>query len=196
MRAKTIIAHVLFVTAGLALILLVPFLFTDTFKSLAAGGGVDAVTSASVIIDQPAGEYLVFVNKELHPDKEKLAEWIRFFNGEEISYIFEDISCSVAQSDPGAVELGESFRSRLPENQMLLKTEDPILLVSREENDKFDILIMSAEFADAYGVIRQTDDSVEVIRVATETGSGEETETDPGADTDGANEESAKEQGV
>ena len=45
---------------------------------------VDAVTSASVILEKPSGEYIVVINQSFHPDKEKLYAWRDFFEGREI----------------------------------------------------------------------------------------------------------------
>lgn len=110
----------------------------------------DAVSSASVVIDQPSGEYLVFLNRSLHEDSGTLTQWEAFFRGEEIGILFEDLSCSVADGDTAALAMAESFQSRLPENQMKLRTEDGILLLSKAEYGSFDVLIFSKEAADTY----------------------------------------------
>ena len=147
MRKRTVFAHLAFFIAG-ALVVFGPIMaYTNTYWRSLLDPELDAVTSASVIIEQPGGNYIVLINTALHTNQENLDDWIAFFSGEEISYIFEDISCSVSSSDPGAQTMGESFQSRLPENQMSLQSENSVLLLSRMEHGLFDIVIMSEEFA-------------------------------------------------
>jgi hypothetical protein len=141
--------HILVVLAGVALLLGLPFLTTDYARNLGSGH-TDAVSSASVIIDQPSGNYIVLINQDLHTNQENLNTWVRFFSGEEISYLFEDISCSVAAGDAGALTLAQSFQSRLPEKQMSIRTENATLLMSRADCGKYDIIILSREFAETY----------------------------------------------
>ena len=86
-----------------------------------------------------------------------------FFRGEEVSVIFEDISCSVATGDTGGQELARSFQSRLPENQMRIQTEDVTLLLSRADHGKFDVIVLSKEFADSYAAETAYQDNVDVI---------------------------------
>jgi hypothetical protein len=154
------------VIAGIFFLLGVPFFTTDYFNNM-INGEADAVTSASVIIAQPSGEYLVFINRTFHTDEENLNTWIDFFGGKEISYLFEDISCSVISSDAGALEMARSFQSRLPEKQMSIQTEDATLLASRIDVGKYDIVILSKEFADSYGVGESDGDAI-VIEIASE----------------------------
>jgi hypothetical protein len=177
---KVIIRHMGIVLAGVLILLGIPFFTTDYCKNLLQGDP-DAVTSASVIIAQPSGEYLVFINSTFHTDAENLNTWVDFFDGKEISYLFEDISCSVISADSGALEMARSFQSRLPEKQMTIQTEDATLLASRIDNNKYDIVILSKEFANSYGVgeyFEQDMDSVTmynnaiVIRIASEGESG------------------------
>jgi galactitol-specific phosphotransferase system IIB component len=79
-----------------------------------------------------------------------LDTWVQFFSGQEISYLFEDISCSVASGDSGALTMAQSFQSRLPEKQMSVQTENATLLMSRADCGKYDIIILSKEFAERY----------------------------------------------
>jgi hypothetical protein len=139
------------VLAGVFILLALPFFTTDYFKNRLKNE-TDAVTSASVIIDKPSGEYLVLINRLMHTNEENLDTWIRFFDGGEISYLFEDISCSVISADSGALKMAQSFQSRLPEKQMSIQTEDASLLMSRADFGKFDIIVISKEFADAYDI--------------------------------------------
>ncbi|MBR0484750.1 MAG: hypothetical protein IJJ69_08255 [Oscillospiraceae bacterium] len=133
----------------LFLVLGVPFLRTDYCKALMRSEP-EAVSSASVIVDKPSGAYLVFINLERHTDSEALDIWRDFFAGKEIDLLFEDIVCSVAKSDVNAGTLAENYQSRLPEHQCEIKTEDAILMLSKAEHLKFDILVMSQEIAEFY----------------------------------------------
>jgi hypothetical protein len=165
MKIFNILKHILVVLAGVTLLLGVPFVTTDYFKSMLAGD-VDALTSATVVIEQPSGDYIVLINKDLHINKENLNTWIRFFSGEEISYLFEDISCSVISGDTGALTMAQSFQSRLPERQMTLLQEDPTLLMSRADNGKYDVIIISKEFAENYNVETVNGESTKRIDIA------------------------------
>lgn len=121
--------------------------------------GVDAVSSASVIIDQPSGAYVVLINRDRHPNTENLATWEAFFRGEEIGFLFEDISCVVADTDAAGLELARSFQSRLPENQMKVRTEDMTLMLSKAQHGIYDVMVFSREFYDACGAendVRET----------------------------------------
>ena len=113
--------------------------------------GHDAVSSATVIIDQPSGAYVVLINRDRHTDEENLNTWISFFKGEEIGFLFEDISCLVPDTDQGGLELAKSFQSRLPENQMKLRTENATLLLSKAVYGEFDVILVSREAYEAYG---------------------------------------------
>jgi hypothetical protein len=149
MREWQFFKHTLVVLTGVALLLGVPFLTTDYAESLRSGT-VDTVSSASVIIDQPSGDYIVLINQAQHTNQDNLNTWVQFFSGEEISYLFEDISCSVADGDTGALTMAQSFQSRLPEKQMSVQTENATLLMSRADCGKYDIIILSREFAERY----------------------------------------------
>ena len=171
--------HIGIIMAGVVLTLGIPLWASGYLHSLFSVDP-DALSSASVILDQPSGDYLVLVNRLMHPDEEKLADWITFFSGGEILYIFEDVSCSVATSDPGGRELAESYRSRLPENQMQVKAEDGTLVLSRAEQGLYDILVMSREFADAFGASSVFGEDTVVIEVSQETSSETASESESG----------------
>jgi hypothetical protein len=164
---KKIIFHAAIVLAGVFLLLGIPFFTTDYFKNL-INGDTDAVTSASVIIDQPSGEYIVLINREMHRDEENLNTWMQFFGGEEISYLFEDISCSVIAADTGALTMAQSFQSRLPEKQMTIRTEDATLLMSRADRGKYDIIIISKEFAKSYDATTAEGKNTALINIISE----------------------------
>jgi galactitol-specific phosphotransferase system IIB component len=164
MKLRSFLKHTLVVLAGVTVLLGLPFLTTDYAQS-EIHGTADAVSSASVIIDQPSGNYIVLINRAMHQNQENLNTWVRFFGGEEISYLFEDISCSVASGDSGALTMARSFQSRLPERQMSVQTENATLLVSRADCGKYDIIILSREFAESYDVKTLDDGTAVVIDV-------------------------------
>ncbi len=159
-----ILKHTLIVAVSLLLMLGVPFFTSDYFKRMVEG--TDAVSSASVIIDQPSGDYVVLLNLDKHTDEENLAMWYDFFEGREIDFIFEDIYCMTAQSDINGTTMAQSYRSRLPENQMQLNTIDGTLMLSRAEYGKFDVIVLSEELADFYTASTVYDmDNVAVLHV-------------------------------
>ena len=143
-------------------------LWTTGAWHLLFSAGPDAVSSASVILDQPSGEYYVLMNRDLHTDEDKLNDWALFFTGGDIMYIFEDIACSVSYSDPAGTELAESFRSKLPENQMQLKMEDGTLMLSRMDNGLYDVIIVSKEYAELEHITDSPADNMMIIKVVSE----------------------------
>ncbi len=149
-------------------------------------GDLDAVSSASIILDQPSGNYIILINRELHQDEDNLDQWITFFSGGEILYIFEDISCSVANADLSGLELAKSFQSKLPENQMQIITEDATLLMSRADEGLYDIIIMSAEFAETYSAQTAYGDDDEVVEFVKEADESENVEMVDGVTADAA----------
>lgn len=168
MRIIKIFKHLFIVTGALFLIVGVPLMMTDYWRGLLSSNEADAVSSPSVVIDKPSGNYIVLINTELHRDKEKLNQWIDFFNGKETDIIFEDIACTVAESDVMGIEMAESFRSKLPENQMKIKKEEAILVVSRAEEGRFDVLLMSKEFASSYKLKEKNRAYIEAINLSEE----------------------------
>ena len=130
-------------------------------------GGVDAVTSPSVIIDAPSGEYLVLLNEEKHKKYNTVEDWAEFFSGESL-VIMDDVSCEVMNADVGGIDMANSYRSRLPENQMKVRTENPTLLVSKAEAGYVDVVVMSREMAEALSLAAE--DELEGIREFTITG--------------------------
>ena len=126
------------------LMLGVPFLRSDGFKRLISSDP-DAVTSATTAVDAPSGEFVVLINREKHPNAENLAVWHDFFEGREVPFIFEDIVCGTAAGDLSGAEMARSFQSRLPENQMKVRSEDPTLLLSKADNGRVDVIVLSGE---------------------------------------------------
>ena len=164
MTILKIIRHIGIIIASLIVLLGVPLWCTGYISSLFSDDP-DAVASASVILDQPSGSYIVLINKNLHKDEENLEDWVTFFSTGYILYIFEDLSCSAASADLAGIEMAKSFQSKLPEHQMQLETEDSTLLLSRADEGLFDIIIMSKEFADNYHSDTAYTDSVIVIEI-------------------------------
>ena len=134
----------------LVLILGIPFTALGGF-SLIQSGGVDAVSSATSYAFNPndvSGEYVVLINDERHSDT--IDVWTAFFQGENIPVVLDDISCMICKGDEGAKSYAEICQARLPENQMKIKSENSLLLMSKGEYGKFDIIILSKEIADMY----------------------------------------------
>lgn len=159
MKITKILKHVIIIAAALFVIIGIPFLRTDYFAALVSGDGADATSSASVILDTPSGSYVVLINRAMHTDEEAMNTWADFFEGKEISYIFEDIRCTVAKQDANGLEMAKSYQSRLPENQMTVEQQDAILMLSKAGYGKFDILVLSKEMADAYGIQSLTENT-------------------------------------
>ncbi|MBR1739478.1 MAG: hypothetical protein IJ737_04210 [Ruminococcus sp.] len=145
-----ILKHIVIVFVSLFLLLGVPYMTTPHFKALMSGEEPDAVTSASRALDKPSGEYVVLINKDRRKNEDTLKFWEDFFSGEEVGFVFEDIECRVPEGDTAGLKMAESFMSRLPENQMKVKSEDGMMLLSKAEYGMFDIIIMSAETADGF----------------------------------------------
>ena len=142
----------------------IPFLSTDFFRNLTSG--TDATTSASVVLDAPSGEFVVLINDKLHEDT--AAVWADFFIGSDYQNLFEDIECKVAQGDETALELANSYASKLPENQMTVVTENGVFLMSKADEGLFDVIIMSLEYAEINDVSTAYSDSVTVLNVGEE----------------------------
>ncbi len=137
--------------AALAVLLLAPYqaFIGPVTNLLPRGDGADAVSSASVILDAPSGSYVVLLNGDRHTRWDTAGDWADFFRGESL-VIMDDAECLVAEGDAGGFEMADSYRSRLPENQMKIRREDGLMMLSRAQVGGFDVIVMSKEFADAY----------------------------------------------
>ena len=157
------IKHIVIVIAMLILLAVVPA--ATHFDFLASGADSDAVSQASIVVpDQPSGDYIVLISRDLH--KDTLGDWENFFTGEELAVIFEDVSCLTARGDVNGQQLAERFRAQLPENQMQLRSEDPTLLASKAEAGYIDIAVFSQEMADAVDLnTAGGSDSVAILRI-------------------------------
>ena len=162
---KKIIGHFVVVVGILFLFLGIPLLLSDGFFAKMRGEEVDVTSSATSVIEQPSGAYTVLINKEKRRDEKTLSDWCDFFEGKEIPVIFEDINCSVLSNDPAGLEMARSFQSRLPENQMTLSSEDGVLILSKAEFGRFDVILISEEMASSMHVENLYSDSkVQVIK--------------------------------
>ena len=137
--------------AALAVLLLAPYqaFIGPVTNLLPRGDGADAVSGASVILDAPSGSFVVLLNGSRHTRWDTAGDWADFFRGESL-VIMDDAECLVAEGDAGGFEMADSYRSRLPENQMKIRREDGLMMLSRAQVGGFDVIVMSKEFADAY----------------------------------------------
>ena len=146
-----VLGHIARVAAGLFLLIGLPLIVSGRAAELLSGKA-DAVSSATAVMDQPSGEYVILINRDIHSDPAALEAWKAFFahgDTDGIVGLFEDISCTVSSSDPAGLEAAKSYISRLPENQMKLRTEDCTLMLSKAEHGRFDVIVMSKEAAES-----------------------------------------------
>lgn len=132
------------------IILAVPFAALGGFDNIRKPP--DAISAATEQTDdgEISGSYLVFINGNLHKENQTIDVWKEFFEGGDIPIVLEDISCFVCNNDSVGMEYAKRCQSKLPKNQMKIQTEDSLLLMSKAENEKFDIFIISKELADRY----------------------------------------------
>ncbi len=142
-----LLRHIAAAAAGVILLAGIPYLCSDDFKKRVSG--TDAVTGASEALDAPSGEYVILINRDRHKNKEYLDIWEEFFSkgeSERVFELFEDISCVTAAGDAGGLEMARTFQSRLAENQMKIRAEDGILMLSKAESGRYDVIVMSKEY--------------------------------------------------
>jgi len=113
--------------------------------------GVDAVSAATAIQDAPSGSYTILINRDLHTNDEVLGHWLDFLAGKDVPLIMEDVSCVALEGDVAGIEMANSLASRLPANQMKVRVENGVLVLSKAEVGRFDIMVMSDETAEAFG---------------------------------------------
>ncbi|MCR4672695.1 MAG: hypothetical protein K5637_05620 [Lachnospiraceae bacterium] len=142
--------HAIIVAVAAFLIFFLPFSRSNTYAVMIGAAEADALSGATTVLDKPSGDYVVLINREVRTSEDTFNTWVDFFSGREISFLFEDISCMVGRGDAGGLSMAQSFQSQLPENQMKVELEDPIMMISKAEVGKYDIIVMSAEFADSY----------------------------------------------
>ena len=128
---------------------------------LTAGGYInrssdspDAVSSATaqpVSAGDMSGKYIVFINRELHDKAGTTGDWEKFFSfTDDVPLIMEDITCKVAQLDSEGLDTARKYQARLPENQMKIEQEAGVMLLSKAELGRFDVMIMSEAAAKSY----------------------------------------------
>ena len=128
---------------------------------LTAGGYInrssdspDAVSSATakpVSAGDMSGKYMVFINRELHDKAGTTGDWEKFFSfSDDVPLIMEDITCKVVQFDSEGLDTARKYQARLPENQMIIEQEAGVMLLSKAELGRFDVMIMSEAAAKSY----------------------------------------------
>ena len=128
---------------------------------LTAGGYInrssdspDAVSSATaqpVSAGDMSGKYIVFINRGLHDKAGTTGDWDKFFSfTDDVPLIMEDITCKVAQFDSEGLDTARKYQARLPENQMKIEQEAGVMLLSKAELRRFDVMIMSEAAAKSY----------------------------------------------
>ena len=128
---------------------------------LTAGGYInrssdspDAVSSATaqpVSAGDMSGKYMVFINRGLHDKAGTTGDWEKFFSfSDDVPLIMEDITCKVAQFDSEGLDTARKYQARLPENQMKIEQEAGVMLLSKAELGRFDVMIMSEAAAKSY----------------------------------------------
>lgn len=146
------IKHWIYRIVVLLAILGIPFFLLggENIFTINPADAVSSATSYTFDADDLSGEYVVLINNTLHEKKGTIPVWVEFFSGRDVPVILDDIHCLVADSDTAGREFAEICQARLPENQMKIKIENGLLLVSKAEYSRFDIIIMSKELAEAY----------------------------------------------
>ena len=128
---------------------------------LTAGGYInrssdspDAVSSATaqpVSAGDMRGKYIVFINRGLHDKAGTTGDWEKFYSfTDDVPLIMEDITCKVAQLDSEGLDTARKYQARLPENQMKIEQEAGVMLLSKAELGRFDVMIMSEAAAKSY----------------------------------------------
>ncbi len=159
MKAGKIALHIILSLIAAFLLVGLPGLYILVQR---AENRPDTVSSASVKIpDKPSGEYVLLLNRSLH--KESFDDWVAFFSDGELNVIFDDVNCLASESDTDALKMADRLIARLPENQMKLRTENPVLLVSKVENGCIDTAIFSKEMADEMKLRTDSDDNIACI---------------------------------
>lgn len=117
-------------------------------------GSPDAVSSATaqtVSAEDMKGKYVVILNKALHDRTGTTEDWTKFFSfAEDVPLIMEDITCKVAQFDADGMDTARQYQARLPENQMIIQEEPGVMLLSKAELGRFDVVILSEAAANTY----------------------------------------------
>lgn len=132
----------------------------------ASPDAVSSATARGVSAEDMKGKYVVLINKRLHVRAGTTEAWIKFFSFDgDAPLIMEDIVCKTADTDPEGIEIAEKYRARLPENQMKLRTEAGVMLLSKAETGRFDVVILSESAARLYAAqtMYERDDTAVII---------------------------------
>ena len=98
-----------------------------------------------------SGKYMVFINRELHDKAGTTGDWEKFFSfSDDVPLIMEDITFKVAQLDSEGLDTARKYQARLLENQMIIEQEAGVMLLSKAELGRFDVMIMSEAAAKSY----------------------------------------------
>lgn len=112
---------------------------------------LSSATARSVSAEDMSGKYMVFINRELHDKAGTTGAWEKFFSfSADVPLIMEDITCRVAQLDSEGLDAAQKYQARLPENQMKIEQEAGVMLLSKAELGRFDVIIMSESAAKSY----------------------------------------------
>ena len=110
--------------------------------------------------------YVVFLNTRAHPDADERAGWVALFSGDDASRVTGAATCLTAAGDVDARNLALRLAGRLEAGQLSVRVDDAMLIVSKAEVGRFDILAMTAGVAEALDVsVLEADPSVEVVRI-------------------------------
>ena len=142
-----VLGHILAVSLSLFLLLGLPLLHFWSAGRLAISP--DAVSSATIDLpDTPSGEYVVYVNRQKHPGT--LDQWRAFFSEEDYGVLLEDVHCLIVDGDATGDQLARRYQARLVKDQMTLRRENGVLVASRLDSGRYDLVILSAEMAEVW----------------------------------------------
>lgn len=112
---------------------------------------VSSATAQSVSAEDMSGKYVVFINRATHDKAGTTADWEKFFSfSDDVPLIMEDITCKVAEHDSEGLDTARKYQARLPENQMKIEREAGVMLLSKAELGRFDVIVMSEAAANSY----------------------------------------------
>ena len=144
-----VLRHILAVSLSLFLLLGIPLLHIWSAGRFIPGP--DAVSSATMDLPRtPSGDYVVYVNRVNHPGT--LEQWRAFFSEEDYGVLLEDVHCLVIDGDSTGDQLARRYQARLVKDQMVLRRENGVLVASRLDSGQYDLVILSAEMADAWKI--------------------------------------------
>lgn len=145
-----VLRHILAVSLSLFLLLGLPLLhFWHTGR---LHPDTDAVSSATLNLPEtPSGSYVVYVNRQKHAGT--MDQWRAFFSEEDYGVLLEDVHCLVIDGDTAGEQLARRYQARLVKDQMAIRQENGVLVASRLDAGQYDLVILSAEIADAWKIV-------------------------------------------